>query len=141
MRKLRIALTKGRLEKKSVELFEKIKDMALYVEDPEPYRMSMYDPKKGNHTDNASTHELINCSLNSQRSIAYRGIAKYFWEHKDYAMQNKHFIDSAIQDSHPAVQIVAVEMLSPFLNYDPDFALEPVHNLFNNKAMKARLVN
>ncbi|BFL71013.1 hypothetical protein SKB0120_20750 [Moraxella osloensis] len=106
------------------ELFEKIKDMALYAKDPEPYRMSMYDPKKGNHTDNATTHELINCSLNSQRSIAYRGIAKYFWEHKDYAMQNKHFIDSAIQDSHPAVQIVAVEMLSPFLNYDLDFALE-----------------
>lgn len=106
------------------ELFEKIKDMALYAEDPKPYKMSMYDPKKGNHTDNASAHDLINCSLNSHRSIAYRGIAKYFWEHKDYAIQNKHFINSAIQDSHPAVQIVAVEMLSPFLNYDLEFALE-----------------
>lgn len=106
------------------ELFEKIKSMALYAEDPEPSKMSMYDSKKGNHTDNATAHELTNCSLNSQRSIAYRGIAKYFWEHKDYAMQNKHFVDSAIQDSHPAVQIVAVEMLSPFLNYDLEFALE-----------------
>lgn len=106
------------------ELFEKIKDMALYAEDPKPYKMSMYDPKNGNHTDNASAHDLINCSLNSHRSIAYRGIAKYFWEHKDYAIQNKHFINSAIQDSHPAVQIVAVEMLSPFLNYDLEFALE-----------------
>lgn len=84
----------------------------------------MYDPKKGNHTDNATAHELTNCSLNSQRSIAYRGIVKYFWEHKDYAMQNKRFIDCAIQDSHRAVQIVDVEMLSPFLNYDLDFALE-----------------
>ena len=38
MRKLRIALTKGRLEKKSVELFEKMGGKSVYVTD---YRNNM----------------------------------------------------------------------------------------------------
>jgi hypothetical protein len=63
-------------------------------------------------------------SINCYRGIAYGGIAKIFWGNEKYARDNLSLIDCAINDPHPAVKIVAVRLLTPFLNYDINYALQ-----------------
>tara|TARA_R110002124_G_scaffold287203_1_gene471193 strand:+ start:323 stop:4285 length:3963 start_codon:yes stop_codon:yes gene_type:complete len=74
--------------------------------------------------EHTTAESLMQNSINCYRGIAYGGIAKIFWDNEEYARDNLSLIDSAINDPHPAVKIVAVRLLTPFLNYDINYALQ-----------------
>lgn len=106
------------------DLLAMLINMAKHSPSPEFNKLSIYNPNKGDLASIATAHELTNTSINCCRGIAYNGLATLFWEDEKFAIKNKHLIDSAMADKHPAVQVTAIRMLTPFLNTDINFALE-----------------
>ena len=106
------------------DMLDKLIDIALHSSNPGNNKLNVYNPKEGDDAEHTTADSLMQNSINCYRGIAYSGIAKIFWDNEDYARNNLSLIDSAINDSHPAVKIVVVELLAPFLNYDTEYALQ-----------------
>lgn len=106
------------------DMLDKLIDIALNSSNPDNNKLNVYDPRKGDSAEYTTAESLMQNSINCYRGIAYGGIAKIFWDNEEYARNNLSLIDSAINDPHPAVRIVAVRLLTPFLNYDINYALQ-----------------
>ena len=106
------------------DMLDKLIDIALHSSNPDNNKLNVYDPQEGDHAEYTTAESLMQNSINCYRGIAYGGIAKIFWDNEEYARDNLSLIDSAINDPHPAVKIVAVRLLTPFLNYDINYALQ-----------------
>ncbi|SLJ85210.1 hypothetical protein [Psychrobacter sp. DAB_AL43B] len=106
------------------DMLNKLIGIALHSSNPNNNKLNVYDPKEGDHAEYTTAESLMQNSINCYRGIAYGGIAKIFWDNEEYARDNLSLIDSAINDPHPAVKIVAVRLLTPFLNYDINYALQ-----------------
>lgn len=99
-------------------------DFALNSKDPMPNHLSVRDPKKSEFAEDADVHSLRSNAINCSRGRAYSGISRLFWNNETLAKELKYLIQSAIDDPHPAVNMSALDMLLPMLNYDEDFALQ-----------------
>lgn len=117
-----IDLLATRIKMLSKKYIEKIENLAINSKDPIQGTLNIYNPETGNDPKLVSAEELRGNTINCVRGKAYLAIADLFWNDKEYALSNKHFIDLAINDPHPAVNMAALELLVPFLNYDEDFA-------------------
>lgn len=106
------------------DMLDKLIDIALHSSNPDNNKLNVCNSKEGDDAEHTTAESLMQNSINCYRGIAYSGIAKIFWDNDEYARNNLSLIDSAINDSHPAVKIVAVELLAPFLNYDTEYALQ-----------------
>ena len=106
------------------DMLNKLIDIALNSSNPDNNKLNVYNPKEGNDAEHTTAESLMQNSINCYRGIAYDGIAKIFWDNEEYARDNLNLIDSAINDPHPAVKIVAVRLLTPFINYDINYALQ-----------------
>ncbi|WP_367107496.1 hypothetical protein [uncultured Psychrobacter sp.] len=106
------------------DMLDKLIDITLHSSNPDNNKLNVYSPEEGDDAEHATAKSLVQNSINCYRGIAYGGIAKIFWDNEEYARDNLNLIDSAINDPHPAVKIVAVELLAPFLNYDTEYALQ-----------------
>ena len=106
------------------DMLDKLIDIALHSSNPDNNKLNVYDPQEGDGAEHTTTESLMQNSINCYRGIAYGGIVKIFWDNEEYARDNLSLIDSAINDPHPAVKIVAVRLLTPFLNYDINYALQ-----------------
>ena len=106
------------------DMLDKLIDIALHSSNPNNNKLNVYNPKEGDDAEHTTAQSLMQNSINCYRGIAYGGIAKIFWDNEEYARDNLSLIDSAINDPHPAVKIVAVQLLTPFLNYDITYALQ-----------------
>ena len=106
------------------DMLDKLIDIALHSSNPNNNKLNVYDPQEGEGAEHTTAESLMQNSINCYRGIAYGGIAKIFWDNEEYARDNLSLIDSAINDPHPAVKIVAVRLLTPFLNYDINYALQ-----------------
>ncbi len=106
------------------DMLDKLINIALHSSNPNNNKLNVYDPKKGGDAKHTTAESLMQNSINCNRGIAYGGIAKIFWDNEEYARDNLSLIYSAINDPHPAVKIVAVRLLTPFLNYDINYALQ-----------------
>lgn len=101
------------------KMLDRLIDIAFNSDNPKPKQLVI-----GNGNPEQTTAEnLIQNSINCYRGIAYGGISRIFWKNKDFAMKNKHLVESAVKDVHPAVKIVSTELMAPFLNYDKPYAL------------------
>lgn len=105
-------------------MLNRLIDIAQNSNDPDIGKLNVYNPKEGKNPEETTAQNLLHNSINCCRGIAYDGIAKIFWDNEEYARDNLSLIDSAINDPHPAVKIVAVRLLTPFLNYDINYALQ-----------------
>lgn len=106
------------------DMLDKLIDIALHSSNPDNNKLNVYDPQEGDGAEHTTAESLMQNSINCYRGIAYGGIAKIFWDNEEYARDNLSLIGSAINDPHPAVKIVAVRLLTPFLNYDINYALQ-----------------
>ena len=106
------------------DMLDKLIDIALHSSNPDNNKLNVYDPQEGDGAKKTTAENLMQNSINCYRGIAYGGIAKIFWGNEKYARDNLSLIDCAINDPHPAVKIVAVRLLTPFLNYDINYALQ-----------------
>lgn len=105
-------------------MLNKLIDIAQNSNDPDIGKLNVCKPKEGKNPEETTPQNLLHNSINCCRGIAYGGIGKLFWDNEEYARDNLSLIDSAINDPHPAVKIVAVRLLTPFLNYDINYALQ-----------------
>lgn len=117
-----IDLLATRIKILSPKYIKKIEFLAINSKDPLQGQLNIYNSEKGNDPKVISAEELRGNTINCVRGKAYSLIADLFWENEQYALDNKHFVDSAINDPHPAVNMAALELMTPFLKYDEDFA-------------------
>lgn len=110
----------------SKQIIDLLINLAKYSTNPETKQLTVWDPKKGRMTDTANAHSLLGTTINCVRGIAYRGIADIFGHNKVFALENLELVDCAINDEHPSVNIAAIFLLTPLLNYHNDYA----HNKF-----------
>lgn len=101
-------------------------NIAKTAEDPCFDKLNVFDIKKRDSAKEADVETLLSNAINCTRGVAYRGISRLFWKDENYANNNKHLIDCAINDSHPAVNITTNDLLLPMFNYARDYA----HNKF-----------
>lgn len=99
-------------------------NFALYSKDPMPNHLGVRDPKKSELAEDADTRSLRSNAINCSRGRAYSGISRLFWDNETVAKELQYLIKSAINDPHPAVNMSALDMLIPMLNYDEGFALQ-----------------
>jgi len=97
-------------------------ELALNAEDPKPNQLNVRDIKKSQFADESDVRTLRNNAINCCRGMAYTGISRLFWNDEKLAINLQYLIQQAIDDPHPAVNIVALDMLLPMLNYDEKFA-------------------
>lgn len=126
-----IDLLASRINILSPKYIEQIESLAINAKDPISGELKVYNPQKGNDPKVISAEELRGTTINCVRGKAYSVIADLFWENEQYALDHKHFVDSAISDPHPAVNMAALELMTPFLNYDEDFAFTRFLTLCN----------
>ena len=98
--------------------------LAKNADDPVSDKLNVRNIKKSDSAYDADIGTLQSNAINCVRGMAYGGISKIFWNDKNYALENKHLIDSAIDDPHPAVNITSIDLLLPMANYDNSYALE-----------------
>lgn len=110
----------------SRQIIDLLINLAKYSTNPETKQLTVWDLKKGRMTDTADADSLLNTTINCVRGIAYRGIADIFWHNKVFALENLELVDCAINDEHSSVNIAAIFLLTPLLNYHNDYA----HNKF-----------
>lgn len=115
----------------SINVKNKLIDLAMNAKDPKPNKLNVYNMKKSNRADEADAHALRRNAINCCRGIAYRGISRLFWDDEEYAKKQQHLIQSAIDDPHPSVNIIALDMLSSMLNIDEGFAQKKFITLCN----------
>lgn len=106
----------------SDDIKELLVDIANNAEDPSFGKLNVHNIKKSNSAKEADIESLLSNAINCTRGIAYRGISHLFWKDKNYALDNKHLVDSVINDFHPAVNITAIELLLPLFNYENEYA-------------------
>ncbi len=97
-------------------------DLAKNAEDPKPKKLNVRDTSKSEFANESGVDSLLSNAINCCRGIAYRGISRLFWDDQQLASELQYLIQVAIDDPHPAVNIVALDMLLPMLNYDESYA-------------------
>ncbi len=97
-------------------------DIAINSEDPKVNRLNYRSSNESELASEASLDSIRGTSINCCRGIAYRAIGRLFWDDKHLAEELKYLIHYSIEDEHPAVNIAALDMLLPFINFDEDFA-------------------
>ena len=115
----------------SVKARNRLIDLAINAKDPEPNKLNIRNTEESEFATDADTHSLRNNAINCCRGIAYRGVSHLFWDDEELANELHYLIQSAIDDPHPAVNIVALDLLSPMLNYDESFAQKKFLTLCN----------
>jgi hypothetical protein len=106
-------------------------DIAENATDPEPDKLNIRSMEKSEFAHNSDTGTLMSNAINCNRGIAFNGVSHLFWDNEERATELQYLIQTAIDDPHPAVNIVALDMLLPWLNYDQDFALKTFIALCN----------
>ncbi|EPR4202510.1 hypothetical protein ACU51X_001358, partial [Acinetobacter baumannii] len=124
-------LLASRIKTLSPQYIEKIEFLAINSKDPIQGQLNIYNSEKGNDPKVSSADELRGNTINCVRGKAYLAIADLFWNDKEYALSHKYFVTLAINDPHPAVNMAALELLAPLLNYDEDFAFTQFLDLCN----------
>lgn len=99
-------------------------DLALHAIEPVSDTLYVRDIKESLSADESNAHTLRNKAINCTRGIAFTAISRLFWKDEQFAIKSRNLIQSAINDPHPAVNIVALDLLAPMLNYDDKYALE-----------------
>ncbi|MDW1916341.1 hypothetical protein [Vibrio sp. Vb0349] len=102
--------------------FNLLFQQARCAKDPELNKLNVWNSDKGRSADDASAKSLMDNSINCVRGQAYIAIARLFVKNESLADQNKDVVEHAIGDEHPAVNMSALELLKPYLNYDNSFA-------------------
>lgn len=98
-------------------------ELAINAEDPKPSMLNIRNMNKSESPDDTDVGSLRSNAINCCRGIAYRGVSQLFWENEGEAGELQYLVQSAIDDPHPAVNIVALDMLLPIWNYDQNYAL------------------
>ncbi|MGR5558810.1 NACHT domain-containing protein [Vibrio fortis] len=102
--------------------FHLLFQLACHAKDPELNRLNVWNPDKGRSAEAASAKSLMDNSINCVRGQAYIAIARIFSKNESLAYQNRDAVAYAIGDEHPAVNMSALELIKPYLNYDSSFA-------------------
>ncbi|MGV2874019.1 hypothetical protein [Colwellia sp. E150_009] len=110
---------------------ELLSEIAKNAKDPSFDKLNIRNIKKSDSAAEADIETLRSNAINCVRGIAYRGVSRIFWEDKEYALKNKHVIDDAIGDLHPAVNFTTVDLLLPMSNYANDYAHKKFLELCN----------
>ena len=126
-----VRLIKSRAERYSKPVIDLLIDLAKNSKNPEAGKLTVTSAEQRDSADKASANSLINTMLNCVRGIAYLAISKFFWHNHEFALQHLGIIDNAINDNHPAVNISAVTLLAPILNYNDDYAHQKFIKLCN----------
>ncbi len=126
-----IDLLASRIKILSPKYIEQIGYLAINSKDPIQGKLKIYNPQKGNDPEIISAEEIRGNKMSCVRGKAYSAIADLFWNDKEYALSHKYFVTLAINDPHPAVNMAALELLAPLLNYDEDFAFTQFLDLCN----------
>ena len=95
-------------------------DIALNAEDPKQNKLNIGSES----AEEANARHLRGTAIHSCRGIAYQGISRLFWEDETLACELKYLVQSAMNDPHPAINIAALDLLLPLLDYDESYALE-----------------
>ena len=115
-------LIKSRAERYSQPVIDLLIDLAKNSSNPEAGKLSVRSIKDEDSINNANADSLTSKMLNCVRGIAYLAISKIFWHNQEFALQHLGIIDNAVNDNHPAINIAAVSLLAPLLNYNDDYA-------------------
>lgn len=126
-----VDLLATRIKTLSTQNIEKIEFLAINSKDPIQGQLNIYNSEEGNDPKVISAEELRGNTINCVRGKAYSAIADIFWNDKEYALSHKYFVNLAINDPHPAVNMAALELLAPLLNYDEDFTFTQFLDLCN----------
>ena len=124
-------LIKSRAERYSQPVIDLLIDLAKNSNNPEAGKLTVTSAEQRDSADKASANSLINTMFNCVRGIAYLTISEIFWLSQEIALQHLGIIDNAINDNHPAVNISAVTLLAPILNYNDDYAHQKFIKLCN----------
>ena len=117
-----VRLIKSRAKNCSKSLVDSLINLTLNSRNPEDGKLTVTSAEQEDSADKASANSLTNTMLNCIRGKAYLTISKIFWHNQEFALQHLAIIDNAINDNHPAVNIAAVSLLAPILNYNNDYA-------------------
>lgn len=117
-----VRLIKSRAESCSEPVIDLLINLAKHSNNPEAGKLTVTSAEQGDSADKASANSLTNTMLNCIRGKAYLTISKIFWHNQEFALQHLGIVDNAINDNHPAVNIAAVSLLAPILNYNNDYA-------------------
>jgi hypothetical protein len=67
---------------------------------------------------------LRNQSFNSSKGVSCLAISKLCWKDEVTANKLRSTLEIIMRDSHPAIRIMAIDILCPFLDYDRQFAIK-----------------
>ncbi|EOD4267973.1 hypothetical protein NQ999_10815 [Acinetobacter baumannii] len=117
-------LLSGRVKLLSPKYLKLLEDIALSADDPLLDKLNIHKGGQPNQIDEISSHDLYGNTLNCTRGSAYKGLAKKFWDDKEYALSHKHIIENALNDEHAAVRMATADLLLPMYNYDRNYAFQ-----------------
>ncbi|HCD3132026.1 TPA: hypothetical protein NBM72_003690, partial [Acinetobacter baumannii] len=117
-------LLSGRVKLLSTKYLKLLEDIALSADDPLLDKLNIHKGGQPNQIDEISSHDLYGNTLNCTRGSAYKGLAKKFWDDKEYALSHKHIIENALNDEHAAVRMATADLLLPMYNYDRNYAFQ-----------------
>ena len=106
----------------SVETRELIINIAKNAENPSSNKLSVVKNGESSDADDANPDSLESTALNCDRGIAFRKLGDLFWDNEELSLELRHLVQDAIDDPHPAVNVVALRMVLPIFRYDDDFA-------------------
>ena len=121
-------ITENGWSKYGIELLIKL---AINSKDPEPNKLNVRNTNESEFANDACPDTLRTNAINCDRGTAYRGISRVFLENESLAMELRYLIQIAIDDPHPAVNIVALDMLLPTFKYDEKFSHKTFLELCN----------
>lgn len=113
-----VRLIKSRAERYSKPVIDLLIDLAKNSKNPEVGKLTVTSAEQRDSADKASANIMSNCV----QEKAYLAILKIFWHNQEFALQHLSIIDNAINDNHPEINIAAVSLLAPLLNYNDDYA-------------------
>ncbi|WP_334324138.1 ATP-binding protein [Gilliamella apicola] len=117
-----VQLIESRAENCSRSLFDLLINLTSNSSNPEDSKLTVTSAEQRGSADKASANVLTNTMSNCVQRKAYLVISKIFEHNQEFALQHLGIIDNAINDNHPAVNIAAVSLLAPLLNYNDDYA-------------------
>lgn len=117
-----VQLIESRAERYSKSVINLLINLAKNSSDPEADEFSVRHVKDEYSMNNINADSLTSTMFNCVRGKAYLAISKIFCYNQEFPLQHLSIIDNAINDIHPAVNIAAVSLLAPLLNYNDDYA-------------------
>lgn len=116
----------------SVKTREVITSIAKTAEKPLSNKLSIVRLGESSNANDVDMKYLEGTAINSDRGIAYGKIASLFWDNESLSIELRGLIQNAIDDPHPSVNSVALQMVLPIYNYDQVFASKTFLTLCKN---------